>query len=258
MRVTLNGYVIPTEDQWLYDWFGIDAFSPGRIREAIKNNPEGEDLVFEINSGGGDVFSGFEMYSVIRNAKCHTVAQVQSIAASAASTVMIGCDSVELSPVAQVMIHLPSCCTSGNRNAHMDSVNVLDSITQSILNAYELRCGSQTDRARLLDLMRQEAWLPAQDAVELGLADKIMFHDEEQLSPTILNAAGEGIRSFVNGIKMPDITALRTEYDRRVAAGEKPSEHCPDNHINPAGAAPAENMPWQAMARLEIEKHRFD
>lgn len=258
MRVTLNGYVIPTEDQWIYDWFGIDAFSPGRIRDAIKNNPEGEDLVFEINSSGGDVFSGFEMYSVLRNAKCHTVAQVQSIAASAASTVMVGCDTVELSPVAQVMIHLPSCYTSGNRNVHMDSVNVLDSITQSILNAYELRCGNQTSRAKLMELMNNETWLPAQDAVELGLADKVMFDDDNALPSSIVNAAGEGMRSFVNGLNLPDVRALRAEYDRRVAAGEKPSAQCPDNHVDPAGEEPAEHMPWQATARLELEKIRFE
>lgn len=258
MRVTLNGFVVPTEDQWIYDWFGIDAFSPGMIRDAVKNNPEGEDLVFEINSGGGDVFSGFEMYSVLRSAKCRTVAEVQSIAASAASTVMIGCDSVELSPVAQVMIHLPSCTTRGNREDHLDSVGVLDSITQSILNAYELRCGSHTSRTRLMELMRQETWLPAQDAVELGLADKVMYADDGQLSRTIVNAAGAGIRSFVNGLKVPDVTALRAEYDRRVAAGETPSDRCPDNHVPPAGNEPADNISWQAKARLELEKIRFN
>ena len=28
MNVTLNGYVVADSDQWIYDWFGIDAFSP--------------------------------------------------------------------------------------------------------------------------------------------------------------------------------------------------------------------------------------
>lgn len=255
MRVTLNGYVIPTEDQWIYDYFGITAFSPGMIRNAIKNNPKGEDLILEINSGGGDVFAGFEMYSVLRDASCRTVAQVQSIAASAASTIMIGCDSVELSPVAQVMIHLPSCSTSGNRYDHADSIDILDSLTQSILNAYELRCGGKTSRERLMELMDRETWLPAQDAVTLGLADKVMYADGDTLPSNIVNAAGEGMRSFVNALNMPDVRALRAEYERRVAAGEA---QCPDNHINPAGAEPAEHMPWQAKARLELEKHRFD
>ena len=27
MRITLNGYVVPSSDQWLYDWFKIEAIS---------------------------------------------------------------------------------------------------------------------------------------------------------------------------------------------------------------------------------------
>ena len=86
MRVTLNGYVVPTEDQWIYDWFGVPAFSPGIVRQALADNPEGEDLELEINSGGGSVFAGFEMYSLLREAGCRTVAIVQSLAGSAATS----------------------------------------------------------------------------------------------------------------------------------------------------------------------------
>ena len=91
MRVTLNGEVISDDYQWLYDYFEIAAFSPGVIRQALRDNPEGEELVLEINSVGGSVFAGFEIYTLLRGAECHTVAEVQSLAASAASTVMAGC-----------------------------------------------------------------------------------------------------------------------------------------------------------------------
>ena len=97
-RVTLNGRVVADEDQWIYDWFGIDAFSPAVIRKAVEDNPAGEDLTLEINSGGGSVFAGFEMYSILKGAKCQTIAEVQSLAASAASTAMVGCSKVMLSP----------------------------------------------------------------------------------------------------------------------------------------------------------------
>ena len=70
MRVRLNGTVIPSGSQWLYDYFGIDAFSPALVRQAVENNPEGEDLELEINSPGGSVFAGFEIYSILREACC--------------------------------------------------------------------------------------------------------------------------------------------------------------------------------------------
>ena len=56
MRVTLNGEVVSDDYQWLYDYFEIAAFSPGVIRQALRDNPEGEELVLEINSIGGSVF----------------------------------------------------------------------------------------------------------------------------------------------------------------------------------------------------------
>lgn len=179
MNVTLNGYVVADADQWIYDWFGIDAFSPSVLRQAVRDNPDGDDLILEINSGGGSVFAGFEMYSILRGAKCHTVAQVQSLAASAASTIMIGCSKVMLSPVAQVMIHLPSSYVEGNQEDMERERRTLESITQSILNGYELRCRGKTTRAHLAELMHAESWLPAQEAVELGLADGILFQDAE-------------------------------------------------------------------------------
>ena len=106
MRVTLNGEVISDDWQWVYDYFDIAAFSPGVIRQALRDNPEGEDLVLEINSVGGSVFAGFEIYTLLRGAECPTVAEVQSLAASAASTVMAGCSRVLVSPWPKL------CCTS--------------------------------------------------------------------------------------------------------------------------------------------------
>ena len=83
MRVTLNGIVAADDDVEIYQWFGFAAFSPKAVRDAVASTPEGEELVLEINSGGGSVFAGSEIYSVLRSSGIHTVAEVQSLAASA-------------------------------------------------------------------------------------------------------------------------------------------------------------------------------
>lgn len=198
MRKQLNGEVVGDQDLWLYQFFEVPAFSPQTIRTAVEENPEGEDLVLEINSGGGSVFAGFEMYSVLRSAGCRTVAEVQSLAASAASVVMLGCQEVHASPVAQVMIHLPSMGTQGDRYDHQASIGVLDSITESILNAYTIKAGPRSSRDELKRLMRTTAWMTAPEAKGLGLVDKIV--GEEEIDPAaILNSAGgvcHGIRAL--------------------------------------------------------------
>lgn len=251
MRTQLNGYVVGDEDQWLYDWFEIPAFSPKTVRDTLENAPDDEEVVFEINSGGGSVFAGFEMYSVLRNAKQRTVAEVQSIAASAASTVMLGCDEVQASPVAQVMIHLPLTSTDGNRYDHLESVNILDSLTESILNAYVLKCGGRATRDELKRLMRTSAWMTAPEAQGLGLVDTII--GQESIDPSaIINCAGgvsHGIRSLA-AAPMPSAVFLRQRYEALVEEGKAPTRGtAPEKHN--------ESALQLAKARLELEKIRF-
>ena len=174
MRVTLNGIVAADDDVEIYQWFGFAAFSPKAVRDAVAATPEGEELVLEINSGGGSVFAGSEIYSVLRSSGVHTVAEVQSLAASAASYMCLACDEVQISPVAQMMLHLPSTYTEGNRTAHMQSIQMLDSTREAILNAYELKAGGKADRAEFRRMMNAETWLTAQEAVDCGLADGII------------------------------------------------------------------------------------
>ena len=274
MRVTLNGCVVSDDDKWLYDWFGVQAFTPGMVRQAIQDNPEGEDLIFEVNSPGGYVEAGHEMYSVLRSAhgRIHTVAEVQSVAASAASVMICGCDHVAIGPASQLMIHLPAVQTSGNVHTHQASIRMLESTRTAILNAYELRCKGKTSRAQLEEMVEQESWFSAQDAVAAGLADSILYLEGEtplEIPDDLTTSLGCGIRALVNSSgMMPSAAALRAEYERRVIAGAAPADghpvatpeavpSAPDDSETPAGDAPAVRDDWRAKARLDIEKSRF-
>lgn len=117
MRVKVNGEIVMSDDKWLYDWCELENTAPSDIRRALEDLPEGEDLVLEINSGGGVVMAGFEIYSLLRQSGRRVVAEVQSYAASAASTILQGCTVRRMSPVGQVMIHNPSCIARGNAAA---------------------------------------------------------------------------------------------------------------------------------------------
>lgn len=246
MRVTLNGYVAYDEDVPIYEFFGYKAFGPGDIRQAIQNNPQGEELTFEINSPGGSVFAGFEMYSILRGANCRSVAEVQSISASAATTMMIGCTEVLLSPVAQVMIHRPLTSTDGDQSAHQESIKILDSLTESILNGYELKCQGKRTRAELKQMMEDSSWLPAQEAVSVGLADGILYEGDSIMPTDIVNAVGAGIKSIAQCGGVPNIAQMRADYAAHT-------------HIesNPGGVSGEDDLGWKAGAFLSIEKNKF-
>lgn len=241
MRINLSGIVAADDDLEIYDWYGIKAFSPQTVRQALADNPEGEDMVLEINSPGGSVWAGGEIYSVLRAAQSVvTRAEIQSLAASAASYLCLGCDEVWISPVAQMMIHLPTTFTDGDRLEHLKNVQMLDSTREAILNAYELKSQGKTNRAGLRRMMSQERWFTAQEAVDLGLADGVLYQ-EAAVPQDVMNAAGAGFRALGGG-GVPDIALLRTEY--RKAKGTV-------NDLYP------EDVNWRARARLELEKLRF-
>lgn len=244
MRVSLNGIVSADDDQEVYDWWNIGAFCPRLVRQAIQENPTDEELILEINSPGGSVFAGGEIYTILRNAAqgIHIRAEIQSLAASAASYLCLGCSEVYISPVAQMMIHLPATRTAGDRVDHLRSVRMLDSTREAILNAYEAKAGNTADRAELRRMMSAETWLTAQEAVEWGLADGILFQ-EEAVSLDVMNAAGAGLRALGCG-GVPDIAALRAEYRRAKTAAEEPE-----------GCFVSDD--WRVKARLDIEKFRF-
>lgn len=136
MRFSLNGTITNDEEVDFYRWFGCSVVAPKDIRQALQDNPAGETFILEINSIGGNVAAGFEIYSLLRGATVPVRAEVQSIAASAASVVLMGADTAA-SPVAQVMIHLPSTQICGNQIVSGRGVQMLESVTDSILNAYE-------------------------------------------------------------------------------------------------------------------------
>lgn len=227
MRTQLNGYIVADEDAWIYRLFGYTVYSPGDIRRAVAENPPGETLTVEINSPGGSMFAGFEMYSVLQGADCDTEAEIQSLAASAASTAMLGCKRVKATPVAQVMVHNPAITADGNQYDHRKTAEDLGKFAQSILNAYELKCRGKKTRAELEAMMDAETWLPVQEAVEAGLVDEIIG-GVELLAPQVVNCVGGGLRVLCGAGSLPSAAELR---DKKAAL---------DAQNEQSGGAPAE------------------
>lgn len=217
MRYTLKGTICADEDAPIYRWFGLPAACPQDIRQALHDNPAGEEFVLEINSGGGSVYAGFEMYSVLHGANVPTRVEVQSLAGSAASVVMAAADTVAASPVGQVMIHLPSTWTEGNQTAHRESVQMLEAVTGSIIAAYEAKCKGKTTRDALRRMMDRETFLTAQEALDAGLVDEIIGAEEgAPANPmNVWNAVGGA----------PDLERMRAAYrEAHPPEGAEPPE----------------------------------
>ena len=227
MRTQMNGYVVPDDDAETYRFFGFGVVSPRDVRQAIADNPEGETLTLEVNSGGGNMFAGYEIYTILKAATIPTEVEIQSLAGSAMSVAAIGADVVRASPVAQFMIHLPSLRTEGDSVEHKRSLQALNSFKASVLNAYELKCAGKKTRSELDAMLRAETWLPVQDAVAAGFVDEVLYDDEGVIAAQAVMCAQTGIRALATAGGLPDIAELRAR--RAAMEPGKPPEKTPQD-----------------------------
>src|SRR5699024_5551543 len=98
--------------------------------------------------------------------------KIDGIAASAASVSAMAGTEVLISPVGMMMIHNPATIAWGDTAEMQKAIEMLASVKDSIINAYEIKTG--LSRAKLSHLMDAETWMDAHKAVELGFADGIL------------------------------------------------------------------------------------
>lgn len=175
-KIEIKGPIIPNDYQEVYDAYKIQATSPKKVVEQLI---DGEDIELLINSTGGDVWSGSEIYTALKEHTGHVTVKIVGIAASAASFIACAGDTVKMSPVGQFMIHNAAFVSVGDHQEMTKSAEVLQATDESIRNAYKLK--AQLADEDLIDMMNKETWLNAKQAKEYGFVDEIMFDDSLSL-----------------------------------------------------------------------------
>lgn len=180
MKIEIKGPIISDGEQWIYDWFEIPATSPSSVAKQMKKASNNEQLEIHINSGGGAVFSGSEIYTMLKDYKGDVIVKIVGVAASAASVIAMSGKKIMMSPTGQIMIHNASTSGRGDHNEHQHTATLLKTIDESIANSYRLRTGMSQEE--LLGLMEQETWLSPQKALNYKFIDEIMFDNEKILN----------------------------------------------------------------------------
>lgn len=212
--VTVNGDIICNDMKWIYDWLEYESCCPADIRKAAAElTDESEELKVIINSPGGDVQAGQEIYSILKDIKNPVTINVQSMAASAASMIAMAGDTVKMSPVALLMIHNASTCTSGDYRDMQHTADVLQTVNTAIMQAYIAKTGKSEDELKAM--MDKETWLTANQCIEHGFADEII-KDEKQ---AIITNAMIG-RLSVTDEMIAKVKAEKAAKDAEAAAAE--------------------------------------
>lgn len=208
MKLNLSGELIPSDWAEIYRRHGYESgfYCPDDVRKAIDGLEYGEELLLEINSIGGSVFGGNEIYALLEGCTNPTRAVIQSMAASAASYMIMSCDRIEIHLPAQLMIHRASTVAWGNSEDFQQAQQMLDVTDTSILDTYCRRCGNRVSREDLASMMENETYIGSADALRYGLVDSIVGGENNAQNGLLVASA------FNNTVKamrtLPDIQDL--------------------------------------------------
>lgn len=150
-------------------WTDDDAVSAKLVRDSL----EGVDkpILIKLNSPGGDVFEGIEIYNYLKNHNQSVTVEITGVAASAASIIAMGADNIIMNTGTSLMIHEASTWTFGNKSDIQKTLNALETIDDSLVAVYVERTG--LDAEEISDLLKAETWMTADEAVEKGFADEV-------------------------------------------------------------------------------------
>jgi ATP-dependent Clp protease protease subunit len=181
MKINIKGTIIPNDYKEFFNHLGIDSVCPQEVENIIDQAADKNIEVF-VNSYGGSVYAGSEIYTLLRNYVGEVTIKITGIAASIAS--VIACAGYcEMSPAGMFMLHNVSGSADGDYNEMRKMAEILQESNKTIAAAYQDK--TKKGESEILKMMNSETWLSAERAVELGFVDKII----EQKNRPILAAS---------------------------------------------------------------------
>lgn len=233
----LSGQGSDTLEIDIYDDIGEsfcgESVSAKDVRAALKGAPNAKTIRVRVNSRGGDVFDGFAIYNLLAEHPARVEAQVDALAASMASVVIMAADEIKIAAGAMIMIHNPWAFTMGEGDDLRATADLLDKMRDQIADVYVARTG--IDRDRVVQMMNDETWLNADEAKEHGFADVIAIPKSDERKKALAS-----IR--LDGLKPPKSMIAAVAHAREGApkiTARTPAEPPAQTNITAAGGTPA-------------------
>ncbi len=148
--------------------------SAAGFRNTLKSLGDVKSINLHINSPGGSVFEGIAIYNMLKQNSARINVYIDGLAASIASVIAMSGDAIFMPSNSMMMVHNPWVMAIGNASELRKQADDLDQITKSSVQTYLAKAGDKLDEKTLTQLMDDETWLTAQEAVDYGLADEVM------------------------------------------------------------------------------------
>lgn len=145
------------------------------VRGALRRMGKGTVTV-NINSTGGDFFTGLAIYNMLREHDGEVHANVLGVAASAASLIAMASDKLRVAKAGFLMVHNAWAIALGNRIKMRAVADLLEQFDGAMASVYAERSGIPI--AKIKSYMDDETFFNGETAVANGMADALLESDE--------------------------------------------------------------------------------
>jgi ATP-dependent Clp protease, protease subunit len=195
-------------DLYIYDvigdsWDG-ESVTAKRFMADVNGLPQSVGRIrLHINSPGGSVFDAVAIANVLRAHRAAVDVSIEGLAASAATVVAMGGDSIGIAENALFMIHDPYGAAIGGAKEMRDMADALDRVRDGIVATY--RWHSPLEPAAIAALMEKGTWMSAAEALERGFATAVTGATEAraELTDDIAARLGPVPERFANVVNRP-------------------------------------------------------
>ncbi|MDR5654245.1 head maturation protease, ClpP-related [Ruixingdingia sedimenti] len=156
----------------IYDEIGAYGVSAKGFLAELGALPDGVPIDLRLNSPGGSVFDAVAIYNALQRHAGTITVWIDGIAASAASYIAMAGDEIVMPENAFLMIHDPAGLVMGTAAEMREMADTMDKIAGSMIRGYAARSGRTEEE--IAALMAAETWFDAGDALEAGLATRMI------------------------------------------------------------------------------------
>lgn len=182
------------------DWWNEDCVTYRNFIKELNDLGDKKSINVVINSIGGDVFAANAIYSALVMNKATITGTIIGICASAATIVLMACESRRIAKNAILMAHNPSVTLRGSYEAEelLKLAEVTNQVKKSIVTAYMERLDKTEEE--ISQMMDEESWYVGQEAVDAGFCDSVIeaeFQNSALLQKFMVNGVSYSFKNYV-------------------------------------------------------------
>lgn len=152
-----------------WPWLESDVSAFNIIKEI--DELDVDQINVYINSYGGEVAEAIAIYSALQRHKATITTYCDGFACSAASIIFCAGTKRVINKIAMLMIHNAWSYACGNADEMRKAADDIEKISKCSIEAYKSVCN--IDENKIKELMDNETWLTADEALEYGFATEI-------------------------------------------------------------------------------------